>query len=220
MIGSFTQDESLNRLRYAERHALRRIWRLHDWDFKASTSTINTTSGNLGPYDPPSGLVRFCTTQKVSSFGHEDSYRLLPINQMSGDEERLTPYLKVSDGKIYFVNNPGTGTLTLNYVGRLSNAIDETTLTASFALFPDDFIDPALEFVLADLKKYLPGMTQEVSMHDAAAKMLISEIWEDYTKDKYQKTIAPKGLNQMPIDFVARQIVLLGNYYVVQSEDA
>lgn len=216
--GNFTQTASLNRLRYAQLSALRRIWRSQDWDFKKSTATIVTTDGNLGPYDAPSGMVRFCQVRRLSVFGYADRYILAPIIP-NVEGERITPFVNISDGKLYFVNNPGNSTLTLNYVGAISNAIDDTNMGESYTHFPDQFIDAVLEFAEADLLKYIPGMGQEAQIHEALGKQITKELWEDATVDVYQKTIAPKGLNQKAVDFVARQITVLGSTYLVQSED-
>lgn len=217
--GGFNQTSSQSRLKYAQLSALRRIWRSHDWDFKKSTATLVTTDGDLGPYVAPSGMVRFCQVRRLSSFGYVDRYVLAPIIPDS-DSERIVPFLNISDGNIYFVSNPGTSTLTLNYIGSISNAIDDVNLGLTYALFPDYFLDAILEYTLSDLIKYIPGMAQEASMHEAMGRQIVKENWEEATNDLYQKTIAPKGLNQMGVDFIARQITVLGSTYVVQSEDA
>ena len=208
VLGGFAATSSLDRLRYALRKGANQAWIRQDWDFKNSTATITTTSGNLGPYDAPTGLVRFATTQRKAFFGWLDKDTLAPIH--GTDTQDYTPYLRVQNGKIYFLEDPGTGSLTLNYLGSFSNAITEVALDATLAMFPDGLNDAILTLAVADMWKDLPGMAEQARMKELEGLGLVDIYWEDATRDRWQKTISPKGLNRAPIDFVARVVTVLG----------
>jgi hypothetical protein len=208
IMGAFTAADSVARMRYALRKAAFQAWTRQDWDFKASQRVIETTVGNLGPYTAPDGLIRFCTVFKVSAFGYVDTEILMPIHGTTSQE--YLPYLRVQDGAIYFVNDPGTASLTLNYVGAFSNSIEEATLAASLLVFDDGLHDSIIELAEADLKKDLPGMREEAREAMKDGLFAVDAYWEEATRGKYQTVIAPKGLNRQPIDFYARSITVLG----------
>jgi hypothetical protein len=208
VLGAFAGTDSLNRLRYALRKGAFQAWTHRDWDFKNSTTTISTTAGNRGPYDAPSGLVRFAAARRLAVFGYLDKDILVPI--YGTDTADFRPYIRVQNGKIYFVDDPGTATLTLNYLGEFSNSIEENTLGTTLALFPNGLNDAVLTLAMADLWKDLPGMAEQARMKEMEGLGLVDAFWEEYTLDKYQKTISPKGLNRAGIDFIARVVTVLG----------
>jgi hypothetical protein len=208
VIGAFAGTDALNRLRYALRKGAFQAWTKFDWDFKNSTATISTTTGNLGPYDAPSGLVRFASTRRNAYFGFIDKDILVPI--YGTDTEDFRPYIRVQTGKIFFVDDPGTATLTLNYLGEFSNAISEAALDASLAVFPNGLNDAIVTLAIADLWKDLPGMGEQARMKELEGLGLVDIFWEEYTLDKYQKVISPKGLNRIPVDFSARVVTVMG----------
>lgn len=208
IVGAFTAADSIARMRYAIRKAAFQAWTRQDWDFKASQASIATTAGTLGPYTAPEGLVRFCTVFKVSIFGFTDAEILMPIHGTTTAE--WLPYLKVQDGAIWFANDPGNGTLTLNYVGKFSNDASEAGLTASLLVFDDGLNDSVIELAIADVLKDLPGNEDKARERVKDGLFAVDAYWEEATRGKYQTTIAPKGLDRRPIDFYARTITILG----------
>lgn len=208
VLGVFAASDSTNRMRYAIRKAAFKVWLRQDWDFKNSTATITTSSGNLGPYTAPSGLVRFATTQKVSEFGFEDKERLVPI--YSTNTNSWKPYIRVVGGSIYFFEDPGTGSLTLNYLAQVSNSIESATLDAFLDLFDNGLNDAVIDGAFADILGDLPGKLEESRERMKHALFSADEYWEEVTRDRYQKTISPKGINGVSVDFSARVITVLG----------
>lgn len=208
VLGAFASSGSSDRLRYAIRKAAFQAWTKQDWDFKNSTEEIVTSAGNLGPYSAPSGLVRFASTHRKAFFGFYEKDVLVPI--LSTDVADFTPYIRVQDGMLFFVQDPGNQTLTLNYLASFSNSIEDAELTASLAHFDDGLNDAIQTLAIADLWKDLPGMQEAARTKELEGLGLVDAYWEDVTLDKYQKTIAPKGLNRVPVDFVARVVTVLG----------
>lgn len=207
-MGAFSASASIARMRYAIRKAAFQVWTRQDWDFKNSKLVIATTAGTLGPYDAPTGLVRFATRLKLATFGFADKDILAPIN--SSDSQEYLPYLTIQDGKIYFVSDPGSASLTLNYLGSFSNAVDDAGLAASLLVFDDGLNDAILELAFGDIVKMLPGKLEEGRERMKDGLFAADAYWEDATRDKWQKTISPKGLNGIPIDFYARTVTILG----------
>ncbi len=208
ILGAFAASDSVDRMRYAIRKAAFQAWTRQDWDFKKSSATISTTAGNLGPYVAPAGLVRFCTVNKLALFGFADTEILMPIH--GSDSFQYFPYIKIQDGALYFISDPGTATLTLNYVGGFNNDISQTSLAASLLSFDSGLQDAILELAYADLMKDLPGNLEESRERMKDGLFAVDAYWEEATRGKYQTTISPKGLNGVNIDFYARTVTVLG----------
>ena len=207
-IGTFAGEGSLKRLRIAIRKGAFQAWTKQDWDFKNSTEQITTSAGNLGPYSAPSGLIRLAATHRKAFFGFLDKDILVPI--LGTDVQDWTPYIRVQDGTLFFIQDPGNQTLTLNFLGTFDNSAEEAALTATLAQFDDGLNDAIQALALANLWKDLPGMQEAARTKELEGLGLVDAYWEDATLDKYQKTIAPKGLNRVPVDFMARVITVLG----------
>jgi hypothetical protein len=212
ILGAFAAGESASRMRDSIQFALMEIWSLEDWDFKNSTKQITTSQGNLGPYAAPSGLVRFATTQKRAFFGYRDAETLVPIQ--STDSQEFKPYLFVQDGAIYFIEDPGDSTLTLNYLGQPTDSIEDPALTAFLALFPTGLKNAITTITLADLIRDLPGMTDHSDKNEKRGRTYAEEYWEDSTRGTVQTQIAPKGLGGQQLDGMLRQINVLGDLSV------
>lgn len=208
LIGAFAAADSVDRMRIALRKGAFQAWTRQDWDFKKSSATITTSAGNLGPYTAPTGLVRFCTTFRVAVFGFADAAILTPIHDSA--TSAFFPYIKIQDGGLYFMADPGNSTLTLNYVGAFSNDYDEAGLAASMLVFDDGLNDAIMELAYADVFRDLPGMLEEARERMKDGLFAVDAYWEEATRGKYQTTISPKGLNGRSIDFSAKPITVLG----------
>lgn len=212
VLGAFTAGASVERLRYAEQFALLEVWNRHDWDFKNSTAEITTSQGNLGPYDAPSGLVRFAQTRKRAFFGFKDAHTLVPI--LPTDSMEYAPYILVQDGGIYFFQDPGSGDLTLNYLGQTTDSIEEADLAAFMALFPTGLKNAIVTLAYADLLRDIPGRTQETDMLERRGLQYVDDYWEISTAGTVQTQIAPKGLGGQQLDGMLRTINVLGDLSV------
>jgi hypothetical protein len=132
----------------------------------------------------------------------------MPIH--GSDTSSYFPYIKIQDGALYFIADPGTATLTLNYVGGFSNSITVAALAASLLPFDDGLQDAVLELAYADIMKDLPGNLEESRERMKDGLFAVDAYWEEATRGKYQTTISPKGLNGVNIDFYARVVTVLG----------
>ena len=211
ILGAFTAAESLARLRYAEQAALLEIWNRQNWDFKNSTATITTSQGNLGPYTAPTGLIRFATTRQRALFGYRDATTLAPISPSTSRD--WTPYLFIQDGGLYFMEDPGNSTLTLNYLGEFTDSIEEAALEAILALFPAGLKNAVVTLAYADLLRDIPGRTVETDMLEKRGLQYVDDYWEDSTLGTVQSQIAPKGLARQRLDGYARSLNILGPVY-------
>lgn len=212
ILGAFAAGESVQRMRDSVLFALNEIWTLEDWDFKNSTAQIATSQGTLGPYTAPSGLVRFATVRRAAFFGFRDAETLIPIQ--STESEVYKPFLFVQDGAIYFFQDPGSGTLTLNYLGQPTDSIEDAELGAYVALFPTGLKNAIVCITLADLIRDLPGMTDHCDKNEKRGRTYAQEYWEDSTRGTVQTQIAPKGLGGQQLDGMLRQINVLGDLSV------
>lgn len=208
VLGAFAASDSVFRMRSAIRKAAAQVWGRQDWDFKNSTTTITTTAGNLGPYTAPTGMVRLATTQRKSVFGYSEKDVLSPI--ASTDTLDWTPYVKVQDGALYFFDDPGNQSLALNYLPQVDNSNEEANVAAFLLEFDAGLYDAVMVIAEADIRKDLPGMRAEALDIQKEGLQLADDYWEEVTRDRYQKTIAPKGLNRVPVDFSARTVTVLG----------
>lgn len=208
ILGAFTASESVARMREAISMAALEIWNRKDWDFKNSTATLTTSQGTLGPYNAPSGLVRFAAVRKVAAFGFRDAQTLAPI--LSTDVKDWTPYLVVQDGSIYFFEDPGTGNLTLNYLGDFDDSMEEANLTALVALFPSGLKNGFVTIACADVLRDIPGRTAETDANEKRGLQYVDDYWEMSTMGTVQTQIAPKGLGRQQLDGYARTLNVIG----------
>ena len=212
-FGKFSAVESTDWLKYSTLNNLSEIWHDQDWDFRNSSVTINTTSGNLGGYPAPSGLVRFAQVFKIALFGTEDAERIRPI---ASQYREYFPYFSIEDGLIYFRVDPGNDVLTLNYVGELDR--DIANIETTMALIDEGLRSPLIDMVHADLLDD-SNRAQEAQNKRNMAKRK----WRDYYDDKmagtYQKQISPRGLNGLRTDYVARQLTILGSNSLLFADD-
>ena len=208
ILGAFAAAESSNRLRYAIKGGLLEIWNRHNWDFKNSTADLATSQGNLGPYTAPSGMVRFAATQKLALFGLRDAVTLAPISPT--DAQEWKPYLMVQDGGIYFFEDPGSQTLTLNYLGEFVDSIEDAELGTLVALYPSGLKNAIMTLASADLLRDLPGRAVECDMTEKRGLQYVDDYFEISTLGTVQTQIAPKGLRGQRIDNYAQTITVLG----------
>lgn len=208
-FGAFNATDSLNRLRYAELRALSEIWNLRDWRFKNSTASLDTTAGNLGPYTAPTGFIRFAAQKQAALFGFVDKDVIAPI--LATTDQIYTPYFRIQDSKILFFTDPGTGTLTLNYVVDLTDDITSAVLTTTAALFPEGLKQAIIDYAMADMYSDLPGMGEEEERVRKKGRMKVEDYWHESTLGSTQRSISPKGLNKITIDNHAKSITVLGS---------
>jgi hypothetical protein len=210
-MGSFTASSSIARMRYALKEAAMWLSRLRDWDYLNRTETLTTTAGNLGPYTAPTGMVRFASLRQVSEWGYVAKDVLAPI--LSTDSNKYRPYLKVEDGYIYFFSDPGSGTLTLNYVAQIEDDATEGPLGTTLGYIPNGLLGSIMDYAMGDLWTDIPNGYQNGERLMQRARTKAEEYWHQSTLAQAQRGISPKGLGGASIDNYSRShSIVSGNY--------
>lgn len=197
-LGSFTATGSVNRMRYAILRGLQTLSHLRDWRWLNQNHPLTTTAGNLGPYDAPESFLRFAALQQTSLFGFTQKDVIGPI--LSTEQHIYTPYFRIEDGKIMFFDDPGDGTLTLNYIAETSNDIAEGALGESVAMVPNGLEPALLDYAMADLLRYLPNGAGLVPPMLQSARSLAEDYWQQEFMGLVQRGIHPRGLNKELMD--------------------
>jgi hypothetical protein len=197
-LGSFTATGSVNRMRYAILRGLQTLRNLRDWRWLNQSYSLPTTAGNLGPYDAPESFLRFAALQQTSLFGFVQKDLIGPI--LSTDEKVYTPYFRIEDGKILFFDDPGDGTVTVNYVAEPSSDISEGALGESVAAVPNGLEPALLDYAMADLLRYLPNGAGLVPPMLQSARALAEDYWQQEFMGTVQRGIHPRGLTKELMD--------------------
>lgn len=208
-FGAFTASDSIDRMRYALLAGAMVVWNLRDWRFKNQTASLDTTAGNKGPYTAPTGFIRFAAQKQWSLFGFVNKDAVAPI--LSTTDLIYTPYFRIQDSKIMFFTDPGTATLTLNYVKDLADSITEASLDTSIGYFPEGLKGALLAYALADLYEDLPSMAEEAARFRVRGRGLAEDYWHESTLDSTPRVISPRGVNKVSIDNHAKVITILGS---------
>lgn len=197
-LGGFTSTNSLNRLRYAILRGLQTLANLRDWSWLNQTTTLTTSSDNLGPYDAPESFLRFAARQQASLFGFVEKDLIAPI--LSTDSKVYTPYFRIEGGKIYFFDDPGDATLNLNYIAETARDITEAELNTSLSIVPNGLAPALVDYSMADLMRYMPGGMASVPGLLQSARDHAETYWQQWFIGNVQRGISPKGLNTQSID--------------------
>lgn len=197
-LGSFTATGSVARMRYAILRGLQTLSHLRDWRWLNQTHSLATTARNLGPYDAPESFLRFAALQQTSLFGFVQKDLIGPI--LATDEKVYTPYFRIEDGKILFFDDPGDGTVTLNYIAETSNDISEGALGESVAIVPNGLEPALLDYAMADILRYLPNGAGLVPAMLQSARALAEDYWQQEFMGTVQRGIHPRGLNKGLMD--------------------
>lgn len=197
-LGGFNSTGSLNRLRYSILRGLQTLCNLRDWRWLNQTTTISTTSGNLGPYDAPESFLRFAVLRQTSLFGYIEKDLIGPI--LSTDSKIYSPYFRIEDGKILFFDDPGDATITLNYVAEVARDITETELNTSISIVPNGLGPALIDYAMADLLRYMPSGMQAIPSMLQSARDHAETYWQQEFIGTVQRGISPKGVNKQSID--------------------
>jgi len=198
-LGAFASTNGQERLDNAILSGLWRIWSAKEWDFKWSQQTLETTSGNKGPYDTASNYYVSAPNHRHNRFAYfPDVQTIAPI----ADSETRTwdMYYNESDGKFYFRDDPGTASLTVNYQAKFDRSRDN--LTATILVFPDDLYYALESFVTAELRSI--GSPAESMQYEQKGFALVDVAWSDYSRGKKRPTVrGVRGVNGVTYDGIA-----------------
>lgn len=197
-LGGFNSTGAITRMRYSILRALQTLSSLRDWRWLNRTTTITTTSGNLGPYDAPASFLRFAALRQVSLFGFTSKDVLGPI--LATDEKIYTPYFRIDNDSIYFFDDPGDGSVTLNYVAEVDDSIVEGELDASLAIVPNGLKPALIEYAMADVLGYVPNGAGLAQGKLQLARTYAEDYWHQEFAGNVQRGISPKGVNKVSID--------------------
>lgn len=207
-LGVFAASSSIARMRYAILRAAMWLANMRDWDYLNQTSSLSTTLGNLGPYAPPSGLLRLALHKQVSVWGYAEKDVLAPI--LSTDTVRYRPFIKIEDGQLYFFDDPGDATHTLNYVAEVEDDVAEGALTTTVEIIPSGLKSAVINYAMGDLWDDLPRGESKAQALYGKARSEAEEYWHQSTLAQAQRGISPKGLRGQSIDNHAAGITILG----------
>lgn len=202
---AFITEASLARLYQATLDAYAEIRRKGEWPWKNQTDSLATTAGNKGPYTPPSGFYRFALKRQIYryAFTDADGVLLAPIRET--DTQSWDLLYRVEDGSFYFREDPGTGTLTLNYQGELNPTPTEANAKAVVESMPGNLYQPLAEFVEGGFLRDSPDTRNEGLELFKIADIHLTQEWEEFDKGRNrQKQRAIRGMDGLPIDGMGR----------------
>lgn len=210
-LGTFVAQASLDRLRYGILRGLQTLANLRDWDWLNQTETITTTQGNLGPYTEPTGFIRMALLKQYSQWGYLSKDVLAPI--LSTDTQTFLPYIQIQDGAVFFLQDPGDSTLTLNYIADIADDITEAGLGATVAMVPNGLKPALVDYAMADVFRDIPSARSEIPFYLQEGRRNAEDYWHQSTLSQVQRGIYPRGVNKAPIDNNAQSMTILTTNY-------
>lgn len=198
---AFLTEASLARLYQAVLNACAEIRRKGEWPWKNQTDSLATTAGNKGPYAPPDGFLRFALERKVYRYGFTDPEGVVLAPIRPTDSNQYDLLYREEDGMLYFREDPGTATLTLNYIGQIANAPTEDNAQAAVEIMPGNLYQPLAEFVEGEFLRDSPDTRAEGLEILKLADIHLTQEWDEYAKGRSrQKQRSPRGIDGRPFD--------------------
>jgi hypothetical protein len=197
---AFQSEAALSRLYEAIIISAGRIRRQGEWDWKNSTESLATTAGNLGPYDPPTSLYRLALEKRIYRYGYSDTAGVVLAPIRRTDTEFYDLIYRVEDGKLYFRDDPGTGTHMINYLAELPSTPSEANAALVVEIMPGNLYDILANFVEAEFLNESPDTAAEASNKLQIADIDLKREWREYSKGRHrQRQRSPRGQNGLPV---------------------
>jgi hypothetical protein len=204
--GGFTSDEALARFYTAVINGCNMIRRGKEWDWKNSQADIATTGGSTGPYDAPASFYRMALSRKVYLYGYSDTLGQILAPVLDSDSDRWDVIYRVSDGKLYFRKDPGTGTVTFNFVATIDDNPTEANAQLLVEAMPGNLSDILADFVEADFLDESPDTKADsIAMLNKATAKLEAEYSEFLKGKPAQRQRSPRGMDGYPLDGLGQQ---------------
>jgi hypothetical protein len=198
---AFLTEASLARLYQAVLDGYAEIRRKGEWAWKNQTDTLTTTSGNKGPYNPPAGFYRFALKRQIYRYAFTDAEGVVLAPIRESETQSWDLLYRVEDGKLYFREDPGDQTLTLNFQGEVDPAPTEQNARAAVESMPGNLYQPLAEFVEGAFLRDSPDTRSEGLELMKLADIHLSQEWEEYDKGRNrQRQRAIRGMDGRPID--------------------
>lgn len=204
--GGFQSEASLARFYEAVISACTKIRRKGEWPWKIDHADIVTTEGNLGPYDAPENFYRMAMERKVYKYGFTDTNGqvIAPILQTDSSDWDAT--YRVTDQKLYFRDNPGSGTISFNFIGTVDNDPTDASAQLMVEAMSGSLFDVLADFVEADFLGESPDTKADgIAKLNEAMVNLDLEYNEQEKGRARQRQRSPRGMDGRPFDGLARQ---------------
>jgi len=198
-LGQFTSEAGSDRLDSAILASALKIWIYKPWSWKYVTSSITTTSGTTGPYSPPSDFYNFAIKQKAHKFLVGELQMIYPVKETDTNEFDI--YYDEIEDKIYFAQDPGSGSITLAYQADFDNDIDN--ISATLTKFPEELFNAFEKFVPAHLLDN-PDNKKVSQNLEAEGYAILRDIYSDSRRGKRRaKGTSARGFNGCVYDGIA-----------------
>lgn len=198
---TFLTEAALGRFYQAVLMACAEIRRKGEWWWKNTTDTLATTAGVKGPYAPPTGFFRFALERRIYRFGYTDPDGVVLAPVRETETQKWDLLYRVEDKKLYFRDDPGTGTVTINFVEEIGNNPTDANCRAAVELMPGDLYQPLAEFTEGYFLNDSPDTSQEGLTKLKLADIHLTQIWDDFDKGRNkQRQRAPRGVDGRVFD--------------------
>lgn len=207
-FGVFIEEASITRLYMAVSRAvvaIRRNAGRGDWPWVNAQAQIATTDGTLGPYSMPAEFYRFAMESKVYRYGYTEASGQVLAPVRASETSRHDLIYRVDEGALYFRDNPGTTTITVNFLPEFDATADETTINAALTLIPGNLFDVLADFVVADFMAESPDTESIGNSSLQKADINLALEWQNYRRGMVkQRQRSPKGMDGHPFDGIGR----------------
>jgi hypothetical protein len=197
--GAYTSTSGLKRLKSAILSAALKVWNKRPLPWMISSTTLNTTSGTLGPYDPPSDFKGFPLPREASNFLWDDVPLSYVIRETETEEWRI--FYDENQQKFYFQSDPGDNSLTVYYVGSFDNVL--TNISTTMSVFPEELFEVIKKFVISD-RLDNSNSKKESQAYEAEGYALLEIYYENFfatrSRSNQRRT---KGFNGANYDGIA-----------------
>lgn len=212
--GGFTAEASLLRFYEACITACNRIRRKGEWDWLNSQAPIVTTAGTLGPYNAPATFGRLALERKVYLYGYSDVQGQVLAPILESASQRWDVVYRVADGKLWFRADPGSGTVTFNFVAVLDNNPTEANAEILVEAMPGNLFDVLADFLEADfLGESKDTKADGIAKLNEATTNLDLEYAVHLRGKPRQRQRSPKGMDGMSLDGLGQPISIRKRNY-------
>lgn len=114
-FGEYDVNTAGGYLERAFARAVGDLWKAKEWAFVVASTTIATTQGNKGPYVMPSDFAGLLQPEEIVRYYAVQTYSMPPNVNDGPNGERYDVTLDRVTNSIYFSEEPGASTYTINY---------------------------------------------------------------------------------------------------------
>lgn len=215
-LGAWTASDSENRLKEGILSGALKVWNKRPMPWMYSTFSLVTTSGTLGPYDPPSDYKGFPMEHINARVGWYDLQTQYIIKNDSNGKSYELVYDQILK-KIFFRNDPGGATWTVPYIPSFDTVI--ANLSTTITNYPEELFEVMHLFARADVlnrgdtKKESQALESEAYAH-------LDIYYENFDANQPWPTQRnARGQNGIPYDGIANAHPIIEGYAVSRIHD-